>query len=231
VNLFYHPNIQESPFDLDLDESRHVKAMRTQDGQQIMVTDGLGHGVIAAIQWKKHIVQCHFVQSIESPHLTEQLTLVMAPTKQHERMEWLVEKAVEIGVAGIHFVHSNNSERPVVRMDRIQRVAIAAMKQSQRFTIPKLQDTTKFSELLRQWPDAQHLLAHCREDMPRIALTDTLTPQACVLWIGPEGDFDRSEIEMAQQLGFQSISLGKARLRTETAALAALSVLRLTSHY
>jgi 16S rRNA (uracil1498-N3)-methyltransferase len=230
VNLFYHPDIRSESLELDLDESRHVKAMRHHDGERIRLTDGSGQCVVATLQWKKHIAICHVEERLSDVSQHELTTLVMAPTKQHERMEWLVEKAIEIGVAGIYFVQCNNSERPVVRMDRLKRVAIAAIKQSQRFYLPPIHEAQKFADLAPLWPDASHFFAHCKDEYPKSPLKDVVTDNPKVLWIGPEGDFDRSEIEMAQQLGFRSVSLGKARLRTETAALAGLSLLQLSQH-
>lgn len=227
MNLFYHSQLQSDFIELDAEESRHVKAMRHYDGDRLLLTDGQGARVIGELTWKKHLAG---IQVIEREHIAEsgeQLRLVMAPTKQHERMEWLVEKAVELGVAAIHFVHCANSERPIVRMDRLHRVAIAAIKQSQRFHLPALFDVVKMEQLMEQLNGGKHLLAHCREDYPRQPIAHQCQSTDLTLWIGPEGDFNAREIESAIEKGMIGLTLGSSRLRTETAALAALSALQM----
>jgi 16S rRNA (uracil1498-N3)-methyltransferase len=222
VNLFFHSDLTGAQFVLDSEESRHVKAMRHQDGDFIQITNGLGSAVTGRLTWKKHEAFIETESSHSVPQ-TENISLVMAPTKQHERMEWLLEKAVELGISEVYFVQCNNSERPIVRMDRLQRVVIAAIKQSQRWWMPTLHAVQKFNPLIQSPFEYTQLMAHCRNEMPRTALAQHFSEDPVRIWIGPEGDFDSSEITQAQEAGFIPISLGMARLRTETAALAAIA--------
>lgn len=167
--------------------------------------------------------------------------LAVAPTKRQERMEWLVEKATELGVDHISFIECEHSERTRLRLDRLQRKAISAMKQSLKATLPLIEDVVKFEDFLGLvapgrrleasglWPaqpETNKFLAH--QSQNAIPLSKAAKPGAsyCVV-IGPEGDFSEMELEMAGNAGFQQVTLGESRLRTETAALAALIELRL----
>jgi 16S rRNA (uracil1498-N3)-methyltransferase len=227
LNLFYHSPLHADVIELDAEESRHVKAMRHHDGDTILLTDGQGTRVTGELIWKKHVAGVQVIQREHMSDSGERLRLVMAPTKQHERMEWLVEKAVELGIASIHFVQCSNSERPIVRMDRLHRVAIAAIKQSQRLHLPGLHDVVKMEQLIAQLSGGVHLLAHCRDDFPRQPIAVHNQSNDVTIWIGPEGDFTLREIEIATEKGMIGISLGEARLRTETAALAALAAIQM----
>lgn len=227
MNLFFHPHLNHDAFELDAEESRHVKAMRHSDGDSIQITDGQGTCITGQIEWKKHIARIQVAERLHHAENKERLRLVMAPTKQHERMEWLLEKAVEMGIASIHFVQCANSERPIVRMDRLQRVAIAAIKQSQRYHLPLIQNVARFETLLHELAGGKHLFAHCREEYARQPIAQHCDDQSATIWIGPEGDFTAKEIEDATKRGAIAISLGSARLRTETAALAAIAAVQM----
>jgi 16S rRNA (uracil1498-N3)-methyltransferase len=227
LNLFYNPDIHGDRIELDVEESRHIKAMRHQDGDVVQVTNGQGGCISGAIEWKKHLALVHVTERFEQSSPSTFIHLVMAPTKQHERMEWLLEKAVELGITSVHFVQCANGERPMVRMERLQRVAIAAIKQSQRWFLPALHDVQKFDALIEVFQTHTNLIAHCRDELPRIPIATQLPHKPVSIWIGPEGDFHTHEIERAQALGFTSISLGQARLRTETAALACIAAIQM----
>ena len=153
--------------------------------------------------------------------------LAVSPTKRPERIEWLVEKVVELGVGRVSFVDCDHSERHKLRIDRLQRKAISAMKQSLKATLPIIDDViplTEFFPLVD--PEATRLLAHLNKDSK--PLSQAIEPRAayCIL-IGPEGDFSPEELEKASQAGFQQVTLGNSRLRTETAALTAVVGLHL----
>jgi 16S rRNA (uracil1498-N3)-methyltransferase len=155
------------------------------------------------------------------------LHLAVAPTKRLERMEWLVEKVVELGVDRISFVECDNSERHKLRIDRLKRKAISAMKQSLRATLPMIDDLVPLSDFFSLAdPESTKLVAHLGENA--IPLTDAavLKTAHCIL-VGPEGDFSHPELQQASESGFQMVTLGNSRLRTETAALAAVVGLRL----
>jgi 16S rRNA (uracil1498-N3)-methyltransferase len=156
------------------------------------------------------------------------LHIGIAPTKNADRIEWLVEKAVELGVGEISFLNCAHSERARISLDRINRVAIAALKQSRRTFSPKLNESIDFLDWLKGVDSEQRFIAHCIDNLPRILLRDSIQLSAgnvrspvCIA-IGPEGDFSEAEVQAATAVSFNPVSLGSARLRTETAALAAI---------
>jgi len=142
--------------------------------------------------------------------------LAIAPTKNMERMEWLAEKVTEMGITHLTLLHCRNNERKQVKLDRLQRILISAMKQSQRLHLPKLDDLCNFNDFVQSFPNG--LIAHCAEGSkePIQALSKENTGP---ILIGPEGDFTKEEVDFALQNGYKSITLGKNRLRTETAGL------------
>ena len=156
----------------------------------------------------------------------------MAPTKNPSRMEWLVEKAVEVGVGEITLLQCDHSERSFLKTDRLEKLAISAMKQSLHTTLPHINPAVN----LKDWLNSQlstlnsqlKFIAHCEADKPRTPLANALKPSTnAVVLIGPEGDFSEEEIALALQCGFQPVSLGPSRLRTETAALYAVCAFNL----
>jgi 16S rRNA (uracil1498-N3)-methyltransferase len=155
--------------------------------------------------------------------------LAVAPTKRLERIEWLVEKATELGVDQVSFIACQNSERNSIRLERLQRKAVSAMKQSLKATLPKIDDVIAFKAFFALVdPECTKFLAHL--DQRTVPLTKAANPAAkyCVL-IGPEGDFSEDEITLATETGFETVQLGTSRLRTETAALAAVIGLHLVN--
>ena len=150
----------------------------------------------------------------------------MAPTKNLDRIEWFIEKAVELGIERISFFFGQHSERRVLKMERLEKIAVSAMKQSLQSYLPKLDDALSFGELLKTITEEQRFIAHLPNDEPPVNLAKraTATGQYAVL-IGPEGDFSDKEIQQAVAAGFQMVTLGPNRLRTETAALTACQLL------
>lgn len=235
MQLFYSPDITSGGLcTLDAEESRHaVRVMRLREGDMIDVTDGRGN-----------LYQCHIVVANDrgcevepiSPlasHLSPfALHLAVAPTKNPSRMEWLVEKAVELGVGEITLLQCDHSERSFLKTDRLERIAVSAMKQSLHTVLPNINQAVN----LKDWLGSQfsafssHLkfIAHCEADKPRTPLASVLEPgRDAVILIGPEGDFSEEEIEQAIACGFVPVSLGPSRLRTETAALYAVTAFNL----
>ncbi len=247
TRIFYCPNLTEETL-LPADEAQHaVRVLRLGSGDKVMLTDGLGtmaHAVIT--QADKRGCAVSIEQTFSPPRLWQgNIHLVVAPTKNSDRMEWFVEKATEIGVDDITFIISENSERRNLRLDRLNRNAISAMKQSHKAWLPRLNGPLPFDEFLNALPDTPYkYICHCydmeqgkpvetsalasptRTDKP--LLLDVLPPQGdAIVLIGPEGDFSLSEVERAIAKGFSSVSLGESRLRTETAALAAVHMMYL----
>ena len=146
-----------------------------------------------------------------------EIHIAICPTKQSERIEWFVEKATEIGVTKISFIECANMERTRLKLDRLQKKAISAMKQSKRLHLPELVDMVKLESFIKENPDG--LIAHCYENEKQ-SISDSYSEGKAIL-IGPEGDFTQDEINLAFEHGYSPISLGESRLRTETAAIVA----------
>lgn len=229
MQLFYCQDITPTGYcTLDAEESRHaVRVLRLRNGDSINVTDGRG----ALYQCK--IVDANdracVIEAIEQELsiLNSQLPtlhLAVAPTKNPSRMEWLVEKAVEVGVGEITLLQCDHSERSFLKTDRLEKLAISAMKQSLHLTLPKINPVVPMKDWLNSKISILNsqlkLIAHCEADKPRTPLAQALKPGSnAVVLIGPEGDFSEEEISQALQCGFTPVSLGPSRLRTETAAL------------
>jgi 16S rRNA (uracil1498-N3)-methyltransferase len=151
----------------------------------------------------------------------------MAPTKNMDRTEWFVEKATEIGIDEFSFLLCRYSERKVLKMDRVDKIIVSAAKQSYKATMPVSHELTPFDQFIRRPFGGQKFIAHCYEGEKPL-LKDILKPgEDALVMIGPEGDFSEDEVKKAVEAGFQPISLGKSRLRTETAALVASHILNL----
>jgi 16S rRNA (uracil1498-N3)-methyltransferase len=228
--LFYHPLAQPNAnLEIDAQEGAHIsRVLRMKDGDLIWLTDGKGLRITASIEHGKRSLTAHVSEAGEMMPQESRLTLAIAPTKNNERLEWFVEKAVEIGIQKIQLIHCRHSERPSIKTERLQRVAVSAMKQSQRYYLPEILPIIAFNDWLASIETDQKFIAHCRTERHRRLLRDALQNgiPACIA-IGPEGDFSDEEIETARTGGFVEVSLGHARLRTETAALAAVHTFEL----
>lgn len=214
--------IQNNAAILSEDESLHcVKVLRHKVGDTICVIDGNGTRAIGKIE-AAHAKQC--AVSLSNKQLVEKnrnyyLHVAIAPTKNIERTEWFVEKAVEMGIDEISFIRSKNSERTVVKDDRIRKVAESAVKQSQQAYIPKMNSLADFKDLLKQAEADVKLIAHCEEDKKENIKNYITQGKSYLVLIGPEGDFTKEEIEQALVSNYKPVALGDNRLRTETAGL------------
>ena len=237
MQLFYCKDITPNAFcTLDAEESRHaVRVLRLREGDELNVTDGKGN--LYTCQIVEASDKACSIQSI-SPlisHLSPfTFHLAVAPTKNPSRMEWLVEKAVEIGVGEFTLLDCDHSERSFLKTDRLEKLAISAMKQSLHTVLPEIHPAVKLRDWLHSHINTlthshiQKFIAHCEADKPRTPLATALQPgQDTVVLIGPEGDFSEEEIALALECGFQPVSLGPSRLRTETAALYAVTAFNL----
>ena len=221
--LFYVPDIAEG-WELSEEEAAHcLRVLRLSVGACLDITDGKGNlykAEISSIQGKHCYVQAREVLSAPKSWRGN-IHIAIAPTKNIDRIEWLAEKATEIGLDAITFLNCRFSERKVVKTDRIERIVVSAMKQSLKYTKPQVGDMVDFKKFIAQERSGAKFIAHCY-DSERVLFKDALVPgeEATVL-IGPEGDFSPEEVELAVKAGFRPISLGSSRLRTETAALVA----------
>lgn len=225
MHLFYQP---DSVNFLTENDSRHaVKTLRLNVGEAIFVTDGHGNRYSAVIT-QADPRRCTFRiidTQITSPR-SFSIRICVAPTKNIDRIEWFIEKAVEIGIERISFFFGQHSERRVLKPERLEKIAVAAMKQSLQSYLPILDEAVPFGELLKTIPEQQRFIAHLPTNELPVNLVKCVTPagQYAVL-IGPEGDFSEKEIQQAVAAGFQMVTLGPNRLRTETAALTACQFL------
>lgn len=228
MQLFYSDKIGAEQIELEGDEAKHcTRTLRKQIGDVVAVTDGQGR-IFQARLTELSKKSCHLqVESVEQqPAKGYGLRIAFAPTKNNTRNEWFLEKATEIGIDEVFFITTAHSERRNLRLDRLRRVVLAAAKQSVQAHIPRLHELQPFSDFLAQATTLQRFIAHCQGSLPLLGSSYQCGRDNLVL-IGPEGDFTPAEIEAAVQAGFQGISLGPSRLRTETAAVQACSWIRL----
>jgi 16S rRNA (uracil1498-N3)-methyltransferase len=225
MQLFFSPEISENDasFSFDKDESRHiVKVLRKKVGDQLQLTNGKGWLFNAELTFVNS-KQCSVTITSKSKQEKRDfnLNLVVAPTKMNDRYEWFLEKATEIGVEEITPIICDHSERKVIKQERFEKIIQSAMKQSLSCYLPKLNSAISFSDFIKQKFAVQKFIAHC-EDTDRKSLKSQLQLNSdCVILIGPEGDFSVKEIEIALHHNFIPVTLGKSRLRTETAAIVA----------
>lgn len=232
MNLFYQPSIPDGVAYLDEDESRHcVKVLRKKAGDVIDITDGHGFFYQAVIT-DADPRHCLFEirQKVAAPEKDFLIHIAISPTKNAERIEWFVEKATEIGIDKITFMDCRNTERSFIKTDRLRKVAVSAMKQSVKATLPAIEDhLLQFTEVVEHCQESEKAIAFVDPENP-LHLKDAVPPRTsyCVL-IGPEGDFSAEELKTATDLGFNKVSLGPSRLRTETAGVVACHILNLLS--
>jgi 16S rRNA (uracil1498-N3)-methyltransferase len=224
MELFYSRDIEGGVCRLDHDESGHcIKVLRHRAGDEISVIDGCGTLYRCRITSDSHKgVEAMVLDSVENwgshPY---HLHMAVCPTKNNDRYEWFVEKATECGVDRIVPMLCAHSEHKVVKEERLEKIAVSAMKQSLKAYLPVVEQLTPFASVIAEPFDGVKLIAHCEEDMERIFLGDVVAKgDNVMLLIGPEGDFSPEEIAAARAAGFREVTLGGSRLRTETAALA-----------
>ena len=221
--LFYAPDIADT-HTLPEDESQHcARVLRLKQGDNITITDGKGFLYNATLE-DTHPKHCSIsiIERLPQPPLWDfAIHIAIAPTKNMDRMEWFVEKATEIGVNTITPLRCSHSERREIKLQRLNKIAVSAMKQSQKATLPHINEMTDFSRFISAAHEGHKMIAHCADNDKRL-IKDIYKPgSSALVLIGPEGDFSSEEISAAIAAGFEPVSLGNSRLRTETAALAA----------
>lgn len=230
--LFYTPYINEGL--LPESEAYHVaKVLRARPGATIMVTDGKGslhHATLTEVSFKRVSFQSAApVQVTPRPY---KVRIAVAPTRKPERNEWMLEKLVEFGVDEVLFIKTTHTHLEsfgrVVNQDRMEKIAIAAMKQSGQFFLPEIRTGIHLNELLKHPPGTARFIAYVPEKTTAAHLAKASSGAADTLaLIGPEGDFAKEEVQAALSAGFGMVSLGPTRLRTETAAVAACHAVHL----
>jgi 16S rRNA (uracil1498-N3)-methyltransferase len=227
VQLFYCPEIINGIYSLNNEESFHcTKVLRNSVGDLITLMDGIGYLyealILNASQKKVHF---EIKKKWASPTRPYSIHIAIAPTKGNERFEWFLEKATEIGVDEITPLICNHSERKVFKSKRMEKILLAASKQSVKAKLPLLHPQIQFNEFLKQSFSSDCFISHCSSSV-KMSLTSIATRDSLIL-IGPEGDFSKYEIEEALSHKFKPVSLGNYRLRTETAGIIACHTLSL----
>jgi 16S rRNA (uracil1498-N3)-methyltransferase len=241
VRFFYVPDAS-SVNELPEEEAQHaVRVLRMEMGDEMMLMDGEGvfHRAIVTEATKKRCLYRIEETLPQERQWQPHLHLAMAPTKNMDRTEWFAEKATEIGFDELTFLRCRWSERTVIKTERVEKILVSAMKQSHKAWKPILNEMVDFKAFLQEIKERenrngkvmQKFICHCYEEEglgEKVALKDALKSGEDVLvMVGPEGDFSIDEVKMAEANGFQSVSLGKSRLRTETAALVAVHLMNL----
>lgn len=227
MQIFYTPDISVNA-ELPEEEAGHcIRVLRLGEGDEILLTDGQGSFYKAAIA-RAHPKHCEvrILETWAPPALWPfYLHIAVAPTKNMDRMEWFAEKATEIGIDEITCLNCRFSERREIKPARLEKILVSAMKQSQKARLPKLTGMTDFKTFVAQPFEGRKLIAHCEEGEKPLLKQIYHPGENALILIGPEGDFSPEEIRMAKENGFEPISLGESRLRTETAALVACHTL------
>jgi 16S rRNA (uracil1498-N3)-methyltransferase len=237
MHLFYTPDITGSTYTLNEEESKHaIRVLRLKTGDLIQLIDGSGGYYTAEIiddNQKRCTVRVTDTKK-EFQKRDQFIHIAIAPTKSNDRTEWFVEKATEIGIDEISLIDCANSERSIAKTERLQKVAIAAIKQSIKAYLPKINEISPFKKIISSFADFKGLkcIAHCQSSLSEGTHLKTLyiPHQPVLILIGPEGDFTREEVNQALENGFKEISLGSSRLRTETAALYACITINILNH-
>ena len=233
MHLFYQPDT--GIVELDEEESRHIsKALRLNTGDIIHVTDGKGLLQTCRLNVKGKKVYYQVEESVLTSRRSYMVNMAVAPTRKAERNEWMVEKMTEIGVERIDFIVTANTNMEsinrVVNLARLNRIAAAAMKQSQQFYLPEITLIKKFDSFIESREEKTKLLAYVPDNnLVQHAIQKVNKNSETILLIGPEGDFTPEEVAFALKNGFETVSLGPTRLRTETAAVAGCHAINLAN--
>ena len=235
TRFFYVPQADVAG-QLPPEEASHaLRVLRLQAGDEIYLIDGAGTFHLARVSMASS-KQCAYevLRSMpQQPTWNGHIHLAMAPTKMMDRVEWMVEKATEVGFDEITFLDCRFSERRVVKTERVEKIIVSAMKQSHKAWKPVVHGMTPFAQFVTAPRGGRKYIAHCYEEVERADLFDLLSQpssspdEEVTVMVGPEGDFSIDEVRLALQHGFVSVSLGQSRLRTETAGLSAVMMAQL----
>ena len=230
--FFYAANCTELPEE----EATHaLRVLRLKAGDEMMLMDGKGNYYRAEVTLAHTHHCCYAIKDVlpQERQWKGSVHLAIAPTKMMDRIEWMVEKAVEIGVDELSFLDCQFSERRIVKLPRIEKIVISAVKQSRKAWMPQVNEIKSFDDFINTISTEHKYIAHCYDEIPRTYLFDELrlSSDTCdaVVMIGPEGDFSIDEVRRAMDKGFKSVHLGTSRLRTETAGLSAVMMMQLAN--
>lgn len=205
---------------LDEEQAHIIKVLRMKDGESITITDGQGNiatGILKIEGKKAHLAFYQISQNTEN--FSSRLHIAIAPTKNIDRIEFFIEKAVELGISEITLLMTEKTERKNMNIEKLMKQAVAASKQSLRFYFPVINDFTKLQDFIAKNDPSNTFVAHCNESLKRVGLHDLPVSANYTFLIGPEGDFSEKEIQILADKGIKAVSLGNQRLRTETAGI------------
>ena len=229
MRLFYNKDLLEddSRLIIEREESRHiVRVLRKKVGDTIYVTNGKGILFTTKIDViNKNNTELKIINSKKESKSKFHINIAVAPTKNNDRIEWFIEKSTEIGINTISTILCEKSERKKIKMDRLEKITISAMKQSLQLHKPIIQELVSFEEFIENCESQNKFIAHCKESKKLFLNNCKIKAKTITVLIGPEGGFSDNEIDLAEKHGFISVSLGNNRLRTETAAIAATQIL------
>jgi 16S rRNA (uracil1498-N3)-methyltransferase len=232
MQLFYVPNVSNREIFLDETESQHaIRVLRLQNGNKVQIIDGTG-GIYEAEITDANPKKCKLSivkSTLEFGKRNFHLHIAIAPTKNIDRFEWFMEKATEIGIDEITPLLTSHSERKVVNPERLEKILVSAMKQSLKAYLPVMNNLTTLKELIFNNKTENKYIAYC-DEYQKTHLKDLATKENnTLILIGPEGDFSPEEVKLAIENGFKVVSLGAARLRTETAGIVACNIVNLAN--
>jgi len=226
MQLFFdkHINENDEQFTFDKIESKHIiRVLRKKEDDVLYITNGKGFlfkSKISIANDKRCTVEIDKVEKQEN-QLKYNLHIAIAPTKNNQRLEWFLEKATEIGITTITPLICDNSERKIIKKDRLEKVLVSAMKQSNRYYLPILNEAIPIKQFMKKEFNGLKFIAHCEETEKQSLKNKLEIGKDVTMLIGPEGDFSLNEISLALANNFSPVSLGKSRLRTETAGIVA----------
>lgn len=221
---FYHPGAASgATVELDAEEAKHARVLRFQVGDEVHLVDGKGSLFSGkSLPSKRRFEVSELTRIAQTERPVNAVTLAVAPTKNTARFEWVIEKAVELGIGNIVPLLTEHSERSKLRLDRLERIALSAMKQSKSLWMAEISALQPFQPYLQNL-GSNAWIAHCHDDLPKQNVRELIalpSVEPVVLLVGPEGDFSAEEVKLALQQGCKGLDLGPKRLRTETAAIA-----------
>ncbi|MGF1532409.1 MAG: RsmE family RNA methyltransferase [Bernardetiaceae bacterium] len=229
TTIFYHPDLEKDTFQLDPEEAKHLKTLRIRAGHTLELVDGKGHRVRAVVR-SPAVKDCQ-LEIVERyplpPPPAHRIHIAVAPTKSSDRIEWLLEKTIEIGIDRLTLIQTQHSVRTQLKPERLYRKGLAAMKQSLRAHMPAVEGVLSLEELFGQATEEHRFIAHNGKEV--VAHLQEVAPKAgsYLVLVGPEGGFSEEELTFAAEAGCLPVLLGDSRLRTETAALVACLTLQL----
>ena len=233
ARYFYVPDAARQT-ELPPDECTHaIRVLRLKEGDELFLMDGVGNYYRAQVtSASSHHCGYEILETLpQQRQWLGHVHLVIAPTKMMDRMEWMTEKITEIGIDELSFIDCQFSERRVVKLPRIEKIVVSAVKQSRKAWMPIVNEMVSFKDFIRQPREGRKYIAHCYDEIPRTYLFDELRRPSddvdATVLVGPEGDFSVDEVRQAIASGYTSVHLGTSRLRTETAGLSAVMMMQL----